>query len=369
MVTTFRSTESSPQARGEEFGARFANQIARNIDRYQRLFLLSGQCSLEDIRRYSEGVFPLIRSHADTIAEELQGMARGANVLLSDVVALNARTELLAICGAKAPPECSVILSLNDGTESGRPIAMQTWDWLSELSDGWLLWTIEADDGHVIRTLTEYGIVGKIGLSSAGTGVLLNILSHEADGRPPIGMPVHVAARTILEERVSLNAAIGRIAAGQFTSSSAISVVSRTGPDVTGFSVEFFPGGPAFCIPDEAGLLIHTNHFLSPAGAAGDRAPKWGSSSFSRYEQLRRKLSGRKSLTAAEILEAMSSHAGGSHAVCSHPLPDARFGERSETLAVIQLDVGSGEIRVKPGGPCGSQPWVTIGPDRPPEST
>jgi hypothetical protein len=45
--------------------------------------------------------------------------------------------------------------------------------------------------------MTEAGIVGKVGVSSAGVAVLLNILGHRDDG-PPIGVPVHVLTRSVL---------------------------------------------------------------------------------------------------------------------------------------------------------------------------
>ncbi len=64
---------------------------------------------------------------------------------------------------------------------------------------------IEHPDGQVVRTLTEYGIVGKLGVSRRGLGLLLNILHHEGDGRG-IGVPVHVVARRVLDEARDLDA-------------------------------------------------------------------------------------------------------------------------------------------------------------------
>lgn len=360
MIQTFVSKAQSAAVRGEEFGVTFAEKIAKNIDIYQQLLLLPGKRSREEIRSLADRVFSLVQAHSPAIADEIQGMARGANVPLSDLMALNARTELLAVCGGMRPPECSAVIALNVSNGEIRPLAIQTWDWLSALSDGWLLWQIEASDGHVIRMLTEYGIVGKIGVSSAGIGVLLNILSHERDGQLPIGIPVHVAARVILDEKVSLHRAVGRIASAPISSSSALSVTAKASDDATAFSLELFPGGPAYCLPSESGLLIHTNHFLSPAGALGDRTPKFGSSSFSRYEQLRRKLHGREDLRAPDILKAMSSHVGGPFSTCHHPMPNTGLAEKSETLAVVQLDVCSGGLQARKGGPCATTSWIKL---------
>ena len=101
--------------------------------------------------------------------------------------ALNARTEVLRA----GRGECSTVACLGTATADGAPIGMQTWDWHDDLAGSWMRWTIDHASGHRVDTMTEAGIVGKVGVSSAGVAVLLNILGHRDDG-PPIGVPVHV---------------------------------------------------------------------------------------------------------------------------------------------------------------------------------
>ena len=57
--------------------------------------------------------------------------------------------------------------SPSSSTPSPRgPVALQTWDWHEELASSFHVLCIEHPDGHVVRTLTEYGIVGKLGVST-----------------------------------------------------------------------------------------------------------------------------------------------------------------------------------------------------------
>ena len=84
-------------------------------------------------------------------------------------------------------------------TASGSALGIQTWDWHNELAEGWMVWTIEHPDGRRVETLTEAGIVGKIGMNDRGVAVLLNILGHRDDG-PPVGVPVHVLCRSVLDQ-------------------------------------------------------------------------------------------------------------------------------------------------------------------------
>jgi hypothetical protein len=64
------------------------------------------------------------------------------------------------------------------------PLAVQTWDWYEQFADGWLVWSIEVADGTYFHTLTEYGVLAKIGVNASGVGLHFNILHHAADGGP-----------------------------------------------------------------------------------------------------------------------------------------------------------------------------------------
>ena len=52
----------------------------------------------------------------------------------------------------------------------------QNWDWMEEQSPNLLLLTIIQPDKPTIKMVTEAGIIGKIGLNSAGVGVCLNAI-------------------------------------------------------------------------------------------------------------------------------------------------------------------------------------------------
>ena len=58
---------------------------------------------------------------------------------------------------------------------------MQTWDWYDAMSDGWFTWTIPFPDGRVVQTVTEFGMLAKIGVNDRGVGVMLNMLHHRND--------------------------------------------------------------------------------------------------------------------------------------------------------------------------------------------
>ncbi|HEY7433093.1 MAG TPA: C45 family peptidase [Streptosporangiaceae bacterium] len=361
MIRHYRSAPASPGDRGHDFGAAHPAAVAATADKYARLFaavagrpvdmLAAGREALAAIRRFSV-----------PYASEIEGIAAGAGLAAETVAALNARTEILARLVAPRPSECSTAVLL--GEPGGTPVALQTWDWHDEFAGSWLIWTVEHPGGHVVHTLTEYGILGKIGVSSAGLGLNLNILHHGDDGGR-LEVPVHVLARAVLDAPGGVGEALATIGAAGVSASSALTVTSATGGEPVALTAEVFPGGPRFVLPGPDGVLVHTNHFLDPHAAQHERANQLGPNSYLRYAVLRRRLAGRAGDGCADVLAAMHTHAGGSGAICCHPDPAATLGSRYATLATVSLDVTRGAMSVLTGGPCspggGTAWWTTPG--------
>jgi isopenicillin-N N-acyltransferase-like protein len=348
MISTYVSVKATPGARGQSFGADHRAAIASTIRVYRDLFTAMAGEEV-DLMQFGGEAMDAIGEWAPDLADEIQGIAEGAGLPPEHVAALNARTEVLAAIRSRSRGECSTVVSLGEDYA----VALQTWDWHDSLSNLWFRWTIEHPDGRMVHTVTEFGIVGKIGINASGVGVLINILHHEADGGT-IAVPVHILARSILDDAEDLNEALVRVASAPVSGSSALTLVQSVGQDASAVTAEVFPGGPKILLPDERGVLIHTNHFLSEAGARGERETLIGPDSFIRYDVLHRHVATRPPTTVGEALEAMTSHVGGGGAICAHPYPDAGLGDRYATLATVWLDIDNRTLTVREGGPCGA---------------
>lgn len=114
----------------------------------------------------------------------------------------------------------------------------QNWDWHPDLASSTLVWVVEHPGGR-FATLTEAGMLGKIGLNDAGLGVGLNLLTTTADGGAE-GVPIHALLRAVLERCPSVEAAVELLCGATVRASSAVTVAT-TGDAVT---VELSPGGP-----------------------------------------------------------------------------------------------------------------------------
>jgi isopenicillin-N N-acyltransferase like protein len=351
MIRHYRSAPAAPRERGRDFGAAHAAAIAATAGKYAGLFAAAAGRPVDMIAHGREAL-AAIRAFSAPYASEIEGIAEGAGLPAETVAALNARTEILAMLPPTGGDECSAVVLLRGPGEA--PVALQTWDWHDEFAGSWLVWTIEHPGGHVVHTLTEYGILGKIGVSGAGLGLNLNILHHGSDGGP-FGVPVHVLARAVLDEPAGVGEALVTIGAAAASASSALTVTSAGAGETVALTAEVFPSGPRFVLPGPGGLLLHTNHFLDQHAARDERGNQLGPGSWLRYAVLRQRLARRAGDGTADVLAAMHDHTGGSGAVCCHPDPAAALGSRYATLATVSLDVARGAMSVLAGGPCSAR--------------
>jgi isopenicillin-N N-acyltransferase-like protein len=304
MIPVHVSEEPMERLRGEAFGRAHADRIRNTIEVYRRM------CDLSAGGR--------VRA-SDDEHEELQGIANGAEVSVRELLAVNARTELTS-----GRHECSVIGEGN--------VLAQNWDWHPDLQESTVLWIVR-ENGGWFATLTEAGMLAKIGMNDAGLGVCLNLLRCSEDGGLE-GTPIHLLMRRTLACR-SVEEAVELLTAARVSASSAVTVATP-GDIVT---VELSPGG-AKVLPGGT----HTNHFLVAPRAGEDVIES---------ESTRPRLDAIRSLPLREALR--------SHPVCQHVDESEPWEDRTATLASVIMDLAALRMEVAAGQPC-TAPYAEIDP-------
>ena len=332
---TFTSSRLGPYERGVEFGRAHAERVAATIAFYRSLL---ARCPRDDVRLADWGprVIEIVGAAAPALLEELTGLADGAGVALPELAAVNARTELLALADPHGTLECTAVVRREHGVNRGA----QTWDWFGGMSENWLVWTVPHEHGW-FTTVTEHGMLGKIGVNSHGLGVLLNILHHDTDGAAAtgddrVGFPVHLVARLALQHAQSAERALA-IAAGAPTSASSALTFFDAQEVAT---AELFPAGPGrYAV--ESGPHVHTNHFLGEAAASGCRYAGEGS-----HRRLA-SVAARAADPELSLLEALVDH-DPFGPVCLH----GATPEAEATLATVDIELDPPRLRAWRGGPC-----------------
>ncbi|USE37279.1 C45 family peptidase [Endozoicomonas sp. SCSIO W0465] len=180
---------------------------------------------------------------------EMDAIAEASGVEPFWIYCINGRSELMS---SPVPTECSVIAFPQQG------LLGQNWDWARALQGQLALADIELESGHRLLTMTEPGMLAKIGMNSAGLGVCLNILPAN---QKLTGLPVHFLLRALLECQ-SLQEARDLI--NQYGSGKASHVI--VADQHTSIAVELAPDQPWFQSTEQS-VYLHTNHYLQ-AGQA-----------------------------------------------------------------------------------------------------
>jgi isopenicillin-N N-acyltransferase-like protein len=339
------SNESLPSDRGVRFGEAQRDAVHHTVSAYERLFAEASGLDVAAVRSFGERVGERVGAEHPEAHEEIAAIARGAGVDEALLMAVNARTELLA--GA-ARPECSAI-GVPPERSGGHTLLAQNWDWHPSLRDSVVLWTIVEPDGRWLVTMTEAGILAKIGMNSRGLGLCVNILESSADGGPG-GIPVHVLMRLALQHCDDVAAAGALLEANGASGSSCFNIGS---PGALA-SYEVSPARVARIEPED-GVLLHTNHFLEPPGDAEDVHRRESPSTLARLDELDRRVRrvpGQVDVTA--VKDALRSHDAGPNAICCHDPDNERYADRIETLVSVCLDLDELRFEISEGAPCSS---------------
>ncbi|GAA1973331.1 C45 family peptidase [Amycolatopsis minnesotensis] len=346
-IATHVSAELDPAERGRAFGRANRTELHAAFARYTTLFeALGGKTGL--IAEWGERALAETAAWAPALAEEIAGMADGAGLDRWRLGALNGRTEVLAALAVTGEGECSTAVVL---PRTGAPRTVQTWDWHDTFRDGMLLWSLEQGSGRRVHTFTEFGVVGKIGVTSTGLGVHFNVLRHASD-HTGIGVPVHVVARRILDEADTVRDAVDLARSARLSASSVITVITFDGERAEAAGLELSPAGVAELPLDEDRVLVHTNHFLDPKLAEGEGTTAAVSSTYDRLPGLRDRIGAVDTADRTARARALHSHRDGGVPICAHADHALPAHLRWESLATISLDLGAGRLYAHEGGPC-----------------
>lgn len=312
--------------------------------------------------------------------DEIRGIADGAGVGFLDILALNVRTEIMfglftEAEAARARGTTNGVNGVNgvsgkshgesdfpsDGCTSlafkstSSSFLAQNWDWLPTQAPNLIVAHISQPELPDIAMVTEAGIIGKIGLNSAGVGCCLNAI--RARGLDSTRLPVHFALRTILESQSRSYALSTLRKLGGVAGSAHILVA-----DITGAVGLEFAGGKeriGEIGPDEKGRVVHTNHLVLEH--PGVEEPGWLPDSGERLKRITALtdvdgvLGGK--VDFERVVELFKDEEG---FPCSINRLQVKEGE-SQTLFTIVMDLGRKEALVKVGRPSEGGEEIRLG--------
>ncbi|KAM0494647.1 hypothetical protein ACHAP8_008515 [Fusarium lateritium] len=337
----------TPYEIGHQHGAIAKDKVNGSLSFYEWLFQETCSMNWEAVRQEAKKYIEPLRIISPRHAEELQGLADGAGVDLLDIVALNVRTEItfsLYTEDPTTPIQTDGCTSAAFRQPNGEVLLAQNWDWQLKQAPNLLICHISQPGTDIpnISMVTEAGVIGKIGINSAGVGTTLNAV--RARGVDNTKLPIHLALRTALESKSAREAANKLYKMG--TAGSGHILVSDPSEAI---GLECTSIGIKEINLDSNGTLVHTNHLLLEHPGVDE--PGWLPDSKVRFARMSELIQNK--ITSGNIdhdsLFELFKDEQGYPASINRDVTTHRDG--TTTLFNINMDLAKGKAKVNMGRP------------------
>ena len=347
--------EGTSYQRGRQYGTQARARVHLSVQAYQQAFAHYAGWDWATVRREAARFEAPIGKFRPGYLEEMRGIADGAGLDLTDVLAINVRTEVMYSAKARQAPrtakqipaECSAFAYVPGPGRTGPAILGQNWDWLLHAARTLVVLEARPQDGPDFVTVVEAGLLAKTGMNAAGLGLVTNALVTDADIGEP-GLPYHVLLRAVLDCG-TVTEALKVLQAGP-RSSSANYLIAHAGG--AALDVEAAPGDFTRLYPQfpEDGVLLHTNHFLAPRIDPVDLSLWAMPDSAVRLQRLRAAAGTAKTLDDFRVV--LADHADYPNSICAHPDPADHPREQGATIASVLMDLNARHLWLAAGHPC-----------------
>lgn len=310
-------------ARAEELHAFLDDGLTR-LDR-----LLPAPVTLASLGPRLAAFSDEISAATPDLAEELRGLAQGADIGYEQALLLQLRREIMGYSRIPTMGDCTTY------ARAGAVLA-QTVDLNGDLDDQIAVLDVaRPGSGRRSLVLSFGGLLGYLGINSDGLAIGLNLVLG-GEWRP--GLPPYLAIRHLLDTAASVDDAVSILRGLRLASSRSLTLCDASKAayvEILGDEIRVV----------EASEPVHTNHFLHPDFLADDEL-----NVFARNSSLLRLKACQSALVSLPAQACPEEHFGVLSAapICVEDTGDVR---RERTVAAVVMRPGLGELHVRPGDP------------------
>ena len=347
LIQTIQAS-GTPYEIGYIHGTLAKEKILNNIKVYDEMFQQWSKINWEQAKERAKKYKKYVEEEPELL-EEMKGIAEGAGLEFEDIMALNARSEVVFAENVMSDA-CTSFSVLPEASKNQHTYIGQNWDWRAGSIDNLIILKIKQENKPSIFMVTEAGIIGKIGFNSKGLGVCLNALSVVGKAE---GMPLHVTLRRILNSN-TINEALMKINGIKNAGPGNYLMAQNDGCTLT---VEKTPEAWDFIL-SENGVLMHTNHIVSDVLRAKvkDQGPTVFPNTILRYDVMKRLLQRESGNIDVEYIKScLRTHCQFPDGICHHTNETLPLANRLTTVFSIIMDLNTSEVWLTLGPPCESE--------------
>jgi len=334
--------EGEARERGRQHGQAARDQVGLSVERYMERFAHFAKLTPDEARRRAAEFAPAIEAYDPEILEEIKGVAEGAGFRTEDLLAVNCRSEVMF--GTAPLNECTSFALQPNVTANGHTYAGQNWDWAPDIKETLILVCIKQEPRPTVVLLDEAGMVGRMGLNSAGIALSTNTLISE---QRQMGVPYNILLRGILNTSTMADAIAALVRPTRAISANYM-IAHGNGQTI---DIEASPVHIDHLAPQN-GIITHGNHFAGSRLVGRDLSLERFPDSLYRDCRLRDRLEPYvPEITEDQIREALQDSFGDPDAICRHSNPVQGEFDQLETVASIIMDATDQRFLVSRGSP------------------
>jgi isopenicillin-N N-acyltransferase-like protein len=344
----------TPTERGRAYGEIARTQIAESLAYYRDAFALSCGLDWPTVLEKARTWRHIVRDTAPHLLEEMDAIAEGAGLTPDDILALNARGEIVRnhdSAFTELTDGCSSFALLPEATGDGHTYCGQNWDWRVGTEPTTVVLRIIQPPKPTITMQVEAGQIGRHGVNSAGIALNANGLDGRFNTSP--GIPQPVLRRLILDSPTMHDALKVPFSVHQHIATNLL----FTHRDGFAIDLETTPTTHQWGYPT-AGLLVHGNHYQYGIPQAISQTYQVSSpDSLYRVPIIEKGLARTREAATSDavrklITDTMSDHFSHPDSVCAHPNPAGHPILQYKTITNSLIDLTTGHYNILSGNPC-----------------
>ncbi len=356
------SVKGKPFECGRQHGSQARKQIRQNVDLYFDLWQQLWGAKRPQVLEQCQGFITAIGEYDADILEELEGIAKGADLSLEEIIALNTRYELSRVRSSTSQSTsdgCTAMAALPQVTKDGHTIMGQNWDFKPRFYETGIILEVEQEAKPNLIVHTEAGTICHKGMNSAGVGVCLNGLASNLDRFEP-RTPILIMMRGILNAN-SFDQALKAVLGTRATVSANLLIAHRDGEAV---NLEIIPEDVDCLYPDN-GIITHSNHFLGFTNRKDliDIVKSSSPDTLFRANRARQLLElDRGHIDVGSFQRVFKDHFSYPNSICRHVDVQRKEPQQGATLASAIIDMTEQTFYFTKGPPCQNEYYKLLPP-------
>jgi isopenicillin-N N-acyltransferase like protein len=290
----------------------------------------------------SRKYLPFAEERYPQYIEEMQGVAKGANVAFDDVVVLNVMEAMTM--DALHLTRCTSFAVNEERTADGHVLLAHNEDWVPEDENDVFVVSARPKEEPPFIAMTYGGLLPNVGFNAYGIAQLIDSV-YPNDSR--IGIPRLVVARAVLAAR-RVSGAIGRMLISHRAAGYNHLLAHESGElysvEVSARRFDILHGTD--------GYMVHTNHYFSQIMKEIENDPEELISSRVRYFRANRLLRQNSTHTIKTLQAIQKDHVNLPNSICNHNIAGIDPLDRENTISAMVIDLTAREMHIAWGNPC-----------------